>query len=214
MDALNPIESWLVQAGLAGASETESLDGFCDRCRGAGIALSRATLVVDTLHPIHEGRAFRWRAGSREQPTIVEYGPSNVGQSAASWQSSSFYHLVQTGLSRAAYRRSVLRQHRQRRSARLHRRRARRQRSEPHCGDVPVGRPQRGSCRPSLPQLRRSLNARISSPWAAMPCAAWAAPRSCSPWIQSALPDADASPARKSPFEARKRMRKALGLRP
>jgi len=97
VDSLNRIESWLVQAGLAGASETESLDGFCDHCRAAGIALSRATLVVDTLHPIHEGRAFRWRADSAEQPTVVEYGPSNVGESAANWQSSTFYHLVQTG---------------------------------------------------------------------------------------------------------------------
>jgi adenylate cyclase len=27
----------------------------------------------------------------------VEYGPSNVGESAANWQSSPFYHLVETG---------------------------------------------------------------------------------------------------------------------
>ena len=84
VDPLNRIESWLVEAGLAGASETESLHGFCDRCREAGIALSRATVIVDTLHPIHEGRAFRWRADSVEQPPVVEYGPSNVGEAAAS----------------------------------------------------------------------------------------------------------------------------------
>jgi adenylate cyclase len=97
VDSLNLIENWLVQAGLAGASEAASLDGFCNRCREAGIALSRATLVVDTLHPVHEGRAFRWRADSVGEPTIVEYGPSNVGESAAHWQSSPFYHLVKTG---------------------------------------------------------------------------------------------------------------------
>lgn len=99
MDSLNRIESWLVQAGLAGASETDSLHGFCDRCRDAGIALSRAMLLVDTLHPIHEGRAFRWRADSVEQPAVVEYGPSNVGESAATWQSSPLYRLVETGAS-------------------------------------------------------------------------------------------------------------------
>jgi adenylate cyclase len=98
-DSLNRIESWLVQAGLAGASETQSLHGFCDCCRNAGIALSRATLLVDTLHPIHEGRAFRWQADSVEQPTVVEYGPSNVGESAANWQGSPFYRLVETGAS-------------------------------------------------------------------------------------------------------------------
>jgi len=42
VDTLNRIESWLVEAGLAGASETESLHGFCNRCRDAGTALSRA----------------------------------------------------------------------------------------------------------------------------------------------------------------------------
>jgi adenylate cyclase len=97
VDSLDRIESWLVQAGLAGTSETDSLHGFCDRCRGAGIALSRATLLVDTLHPIHEGRAFRWRVDSVEQPPVIEYGPSNVGESAANWQGSPFYRLVETG---------------------------------------------------------------------------------------------------------------------
>ena len=99
VDSLNRIESWLVEAGLAGASETELLHGFCDRCRDAGIALSRATLIIDTLHPIHEGRVFRWRADSVEQPAVVEYGPSNVGEAAASWQSSTFYRLVESGAS-------------------------------------------------------------------------------------------------------------------
>jgi adenylate cyclase len=97
VDSLNRIESWLVQAGLAGASESESLHGFCDRCRDTGIALSRSAVVVDTLHPIHEGHVFRWRADSVEQPPVVEYGPSDVGEVAASWQSSPFYHLVTTG---------------------------------------------------------------------------------------------------------------------
>jgi len=97
VDSLNRIESWLVEAGLAGTSETESLHGFCERCRDAGIALSRTTVVVDTLHPIHEGRVFRWRADSVEQPPVVEYGPSNVGEAAARWQSSTFYHLVTSG---------------------------------------------------------------------------------------------------------------------
>jgi len=96
-DSLPHIEAWLVEAGLAGASETECLHGFCDRCRDAGIALSRATAVVDTLHPVHEGHVFRWRADSVEQPPAVEYGPTDVGDAAARWQTSPFYHLVSTG---------------------------------------------------------------------------------------------------------------------
>ena len=95
-DSLNGIENWLIQAGLAGASETESLRGFCERCRDAGIALTRATIVVDTLHPIHEGRVFRWRL-DHAVPPVVEYGPSNVGEAAVSWQASPFYRLVESG---------------------------------------------------------------------------------------------------------------------
>ena len=94
--ALERIESWLVGAGLAGASEIEALHGFCDRCRSAGIPLSRATMIVDTLHPVHEGRVFRWRVDDVELPAVVEYGPTNVGEAAASWQRSPFYHLIQT----------------------------------------------------------------------------------------------------------------------
>jgi len=96
VDALEGIRSWLVEAGLAGASETESLYGFCERCRDAGIALSRANVIVDTLHPTHEGHVFRWRADSALQPPVVEYGPSD-GESADSWLSSPFHHLVATG---------------------------------------------------------------------------------------------------------------------
>lgn len=99
IDSPDRIESWLVDAGLAGASETETLHGFCERCGEAGIALSRATLVVDTLHPTHEGHVFRWRAGSAEQPPVVEYGPTNAGEAATAWRASPFYHLVATGAS-------------------------------------------------------------------------------------------------------------------
>lgn len=97
--AVAHIERWLVEAGLAGATETDALNGFCERCRDAGIVLTRATLLVDTLHPVHEGRAFRWRADGLEQAPVVEYGSSSVGDIAVSWQQSPFYHLLETGQS-------------------------------------------------------------------------------------------------------------------
>jgi adenylate cyclase len=97
VDSLNRIESWLVEAGLAGATETALLHGFCERCRGAGIPLSRAALIVDTLHPTHEGHVFRWPGDSVERPAVTEYGPTNVGEAAARWEASPFFHLVTTG---------------------------------------------------------------------------------------------------------------------
>ena len=58
--SFNALSAWLIQAGLAGTSETDIVSGFCDRCVAAGIPLGRAQLFIDTLHPVHEGRLFRW----------------------------------------------------------------------------------------------------------------------------------------------------------
>ena len=74
---MNPAHStqlakWLAEAGLAGKEESAVLDGFCRKAGALGIPVERAGLVIDTLHPIHEGRVFRWRHG----PEMVEYGPS------------------------------------------------------------------------------------------------------------------------------------------
>lgn len=91
------ISTWLVERGLAGASETELLHGFCERCRTAGVRLSRGIALIDTLHPIYEGRAFRWRDGGREESSTLEYGRTNEGTAAANWQRSTFQHLLNTG---------------------------------------------------------------------------------------------------------------------
>ena len=73
--------------------------GFCERCCRAGIELSRAVVLMDTLHPIYEGRAFRWRNDGIEEEAIVEYGPTNVGEAAENWRRSAFFHLLETGAS-------------------------------------------------------------------------------------------------------------------
>ena len=54
------LSAWLTQAGLAGTPETAIVSGFCDRCVAAGLPLARSLLFIDTLHPVHEGRLFRW----------------------------------------------------------------------------------------------------------------------------------------------------------
>jgi adenylate cyclase len=94
---LQRIAAWLVERGLAGASETELLHGLCERCCQAGLALSRTMIIIDTLHPVYEGRLFRWRSDGVEESAVIEYGPSNVGEGAANWQSSTFYHLWKSG---------------------------------------------------------------------------------------------------------------------
>ena len=96
-DGIRRIAAWLVSAGLSGDSEMELLRGFAERCRGAGLRLTRAVALIDTLHPMYEGRAFRWRSDGVQEEAVVEYGPSDQGEAAAAWQRTAFYHLYATG---------------------------------------------------------------------------------------------------------------------
>jgi adenylate cyclase len=91
------ITAWLTERGLNGAAEPELLNGFCVQCHRAGLDLSRAHVLVDTLHPTYEGRVFRWRNDGVEESVVVEYGRTSTGSAAAAWQRSTFYHLLATG---------------------------------------------------------------------------------------------------------------------
>ena len=91
------IAGWVVRRGLAGVAEEDLLREFCEKCRAAGLALSRATALIDTLHPVHEGRVFRWRDDESNDPTMMEYGRSDQGAGAEAWRRSPFFHLLQTG---------------------------------------------------------------------------------------------------------------------
>jgi adenylate cyclase len=94
------IADWITAAGLAGKSEAVLLEGFCRRALEAGLPVARAAVIVDTLHPIHEGRAFRWSRGSGDEVETIEYGPTDTGTAAENWQASTHYHLLKTGGSR------------------------------------------------------------------------------------------------------------------
>ncbi|KAB0264742.1 adenylate/guanylate cyclase domain-containing protein [Microvirga brassicacearum] len=90
------ISAWIIQRGLGGASETELLHGFCQKCQAVGLDLSRALALIDTLHPVYEGRAFRWRNDGVEEEPVLEYGRTHDGEAAANWQRSVFYHMLTT----------------------------------------------------------------------------------------------------------------------
>jgi adenylate cyclase len=88
---------WLTEAGLAGKSETALLDGFCQRALDAGLPIARAAIIIDTLHPVHEGRAFFWHREAGQGPALVEYGPTTEGEAAENWHHSVFFHLLESG---------------------------------------------------------------------------------------------------------------------
>jgi adenylate cyclase len=102
------LPEWLTQAGLAGTSESDIVSGFCDQCVAAGLPLGRAQVFIDTLHPVHEGRLFRWGHDPSEAP-LMDYGRTNPDPLAPSgsypldtvaaerWRLSPFYKMLQTG---------------------------------------------------------------------------------------------------------------------
>ena len=88
------LAAWITEAGLAGQSETATLEGICDRALTLGLPLARVTALIDTLHPIYEGRAFIWRRDINET-AIDEYDRSS--QNLRRWVGSPFDHLEKTG---------------------------------------------------------------------------------------------------------------------
>ncbi len=90
------IAAWIAEAGLAGRGETEIVAGFCDRAVAVGLPLARAAVFIDTLHPIYEGRLFRWDRGKAEA-TLAEYGRSADAEYAERWRSSPFFLLLASG---------------------------------------------------------------------------------------------------------------------
>src|SRR5881628_1302796 len=93
-DQFADLAAWITEAGLAGQSESAILTGFCEREVARGLPLARALVLINTLHPIYEGRAFRWTRAQKET-TLTEYGRTDDDLSR--WQRSPFSRLEDSG---------------------------------------------------------------------------------------------------------------------
>ncbi len=89
--------NWLVSQGLTGLPENDLIRGFCERCRAGGLDLSRGLVFIDTLHPIFEGRGFRWNDTETNESDSFEYGSTSAGDAAQNWRRSTFYHMLENG---------------------------------------------------------------------------------------------------------------------
>src|ERR1700726_2004333 len=90
--------NWLVSHGLTGLPETDLIRGFCERSRAGGLDISRASLFIDTLHPIFEGRGFRWNDTETNESDMFEYGSTSEGEAALNWRRSIFYHMLESDI--------------------------------------------------------------------------------------------------------------------
>ena len=89
--------NWLVGQGLTGLPGNDLIRGFCERCRADGIDLSRGLAFIDTLHPIFEGRGFRWNDSETNESDSFEYGSTSEGDAAQNWRRTTFYHMLENG---------------------------------------------------------------------------------------------------------------------
>src|SRR5260370_1933500 len=89
--------NWLVSQGLTGVAEHDLIRGFCERCRAGGLDLSRGLVFIDTLHPIFEGRGFRWNDTETNESDTFEYGSTSEGHAAKNWRRSTFFHMLENG---------------------------------------------------------------------------------------------------------------------
>jgi len=88
------LAAWITEAGLAGRAETAVLEGFCERVLAVGLPLARATVLMDTLHPIYEGRVFSWKRDF-SNVALREYG--RTSEALQLWEQSPFYRLEVSG---------------------------------------------------------------------------------------------------------------------
>jgi adenylate cyclase len=91
---LAELVAWITEAGLAGWTETALLGGFCEHAAACGLLIARGNVVIDTLHPVYEGRAFTWKRKVRKT-SLSEFGRSP--KSIELWEHSPFYRLETSG---------------------------------------------------------------------------------------------------------------------
>jgi adenylate cyclase len=98
MDApgFDALLTWLTEAGLTCLGGPEIHAGFCTRLEAAGLPMVRSYVVLDTLHPVHEGHVYRWNRGEPLAPAIA-YGRAGAGYDPQKWEDSIFTHLLRQG---------------------------------------------------------------------------------------------------------------------
>jgi len=96
-DSVDAIFDWLALEALAGANEAALVRRFSERCIAAGLPLGRGLVLIDTLHPLYEGRVLIWE-DNPESFREIEFQPvRNDAEQWESWRRSPFFHMLRDG---------------------------------------------------------------------------------------------------------------------
>ncbi len=88
----------VLEDGLAGVEEHTIVRRLCERLLAEGVPVARSSAVIDTLHPVFEGRAFRWRRDVTDLDPVIAFGrTSNGNKTTDPWQFSPFFYLLERG---------------------------------------------------------------------------------------------------------------------
>lgn len=92
-EPLDKLISWLVQEGLAGATQEHLLQGYCEKLVDIGLVIQRVHVAQKALHPVYGSIGFDWyrdKGVSQEQ-----YEHTAVPREK--WTASPLYHLLKSG---------------------------------------------------------------------------------------------------------------------
>jgi adenylate cyclase len=91
------ISQWLSDQGLKGTTVNALVAEFCRRCNAAGLPISYALVLIDTLHPDFEGNALEWDATEPDADRLTSYQFTSEGHAKETWEASIFYHMLTSG---------------------------------------------------------------------------------------------------------------------
>src|SRR5215469_6975381 len=93
-EAIDENKRWVTEQGLRGATAKELFEGYCGRLEAHGVALMRAYVSTQTLHPQWTGYGYTWK---REWRSVREQQFAR-GPVSKEWLTSPFNALIQRSI--------------------------------------------------------------------------------------------------------------------
>lgn len=90
---LDNLSAWLMQEGLAGTSQDQLLQGYCERLIGYGLPIQRVHVAQKALHPVYGSIGFDWHRD--EGISQEQYARTSAPREQ--WVVSPLYYLLKSG---------------------------------------------------------------------------------------------------------------------